>query len=175
MRNERVMIKLVTTCAGAPAVAALLVACSHTGHQPSAHVASTSSLQPAPPAATFSTAVPAGVDSACENATPSAQQLTGDWTDSGAIVTTLDVDGTLKSSDSNRSGTWTYSPWVSTPGKTSMPAGEETQCVLWLHWQSPSPPMDLVYVPLKATGTSLELSFVGRGNTLTWVRPRPAM
>jgi hypothetical protein len=173
MRNERVMIKLVTACA-APAVAALLVACSQTGHQPStpsAQAASTSSLQPAPPAATFATAVPAGVDSACENATPSAQQLTGDWTDSGAIVTTLGVDGALKSSGGNRSGTWTYAPWVSTPGKSSMPAGEENQCVLWLHWQSLSPPMDLVYVPLKATNDSLELSYVGRGNTLHWVRP----
>jgi hypothetical protein len=55
-----------------------------------------------------------------------------------------------------------------------MPPGEGNQCVLWLHWQSPSPPMDLVYIPLKATSLSLELSFVGRGNTLTWVRPRPA-
>ena len=164
------MIKLVTACA-APAVAALLVGCSHTGHQPSTQVASTSSLQSAPPPATFATAVPAGVDTACEHATPSAQQLTGDWTDSGAIVTTLDVEGTLKSSDGNRSGTWTYAPWVSTPGKRSMPAGEENQCVLWLHFQSPPPPMDLVYVPLNATNDSLELSYVGRGNTLHWVRP----
>jgi hypothetical protein len=52
-----------------------------------------------------------------------------------------------------------------------MPAGEENQCVLWLHWQSTSPPMDLVYVPLKATNDSLELSYVGRGNTLHWARP----
>lgn len=168
------MIKLSATCAAPALLVVLLVACSQTDHQPatpSAQAASTSSLQPAPPAATLSTAVPAGVDSACEHATPSAPQLTGDWTDSGAIVTTLDVDGTLKSSDGNRSGAWTYAPWVSTPGKSSMPAGEENQCVLWLHWQSPSPPMDLVYVPLKATNDSLELSYVGRGNTLHWVRP----
>jgi hypothetical protein len=64
---------------------------------------------------------------------------------------------------------------VSTPGKSSLPAGEERECVLWLHYQSPPPSTDLVYVPLKATATTLELSFVGRGNTLTWVRPKPAM
>ena len=34
--------------------------------------------------------------------------------------------------------------------------------------------MDLVYVPLKVNSTSLQLSYVGRGNTLTWVRPKPA-
>jgi hypothetical protein len=118
---------------------------------------------------TLSTAVPAGVDSVCEHATPTAQQFTGDWTDSGEIVTTLSVDGALKSSDNNRSGTWAYAPWASTPAKSSMPPGEENQCVLWLHYQSP--PMDLVYEPLKATGTSLDLSFIGRGNTLHWVRP----
>lgn len=176
MRKEGAMVKLVIACA-APVMTVALSGCSASGHRPttgaSARVAST--LSPVPPAETLSTAVPAGVDSACEHATFSAQQFTGDWTESGGTtVTTLSADGTLTSSGGSQSGTWSYVPWASTPGKSSMPAGEENQCVLWLHWQSPSPPTDLVYFPLKATGTSLELSFVGRGNTLTWVRPRPA-
>ena len=164
------MIKFVA-CA-APVIATALVGCS-----PSTHPATTATSAPVvstvtavPPAAT---AVPAGIDHACEHAQFSAQQFTGDWTESGeTTVTTLSGDGSLKSN--GQSGMWSYAPWASTPGKSSMPAGQESECVLWLHYQSPSPPMDLVYVPLKATATSLELSFVGRGNTLTWVRPHPA-
>lgn len=162
------MIKFVA-CA-APVIAIALVGCSAGNHSAptatSAPVASTVRAVPAAPA------VPAGVDHACEHAQFSAQQFTGDWTESGeTTVTTLSGDGSLKAG--GQSGTWSYAPWVSTPGKDSMPAGQESQCVLWLHYQSPPPPMDLVYVPLKATDTSLELSFVGRGNTLTWVRPHP--
>ena len=168
-------VNLVVACATA-LMAVALIGCSPDGHRPSTTaslVASTLSPEPVPPAETFSTAVPAGVDTACERAQFSARQLTGDWTELGdTTVTTLGVDGTLKSSGGNQSGTWSYAPWASTPGKSSMPAGEENQCVLWLHWQSPSPPTDLVYVPLNVTDTSLELSFVGRGNTLTWVRQR---
>jgi len=52
-----------------------------------------------------------------------------------------------------------------------MPAGEDNQCVLWLHWVNPASALDQVYVPLKVTSSSVELSYVGRGNTLTWVRP----
>lgn len=160
----------------APVMAVALIGCSTSGHPPptasSTLVAST--LSPVPPAETFSTAVPAGVDVVCEHATFSAPLLTGDWTESGGTtVTTLSVDGTLTSSSGNQSGTWSYAPWASTPAKNSMPPGEENQCVLWLHWQSPAPPTDLVYIPLNATGTSLELSSVGRGNALTWERPRP--
>jgi hypothetical protein len=169
------MGKLVMACA-TPVMAVALIGCSSDRHPPSpaslAPVAST--LSPAPPAATFSTVVPAGVDSACEHATFSPQQLTGDWTESGdKTVTTLSTDGNLKSGGGNRSGTWSYTPWVLTPGKASMPPGEENDCVLWLHWELPSPVMDLVYVPLKVSSASVELSFVGRGNTVTWVRPQP--
>ena len=169
------MVKMFIACA-APVMAVALIGCSTRGHPPptapSALVAST--LSPVPPAETFSTAISAGVDVACDHAPFSAPQLTGDWTESGdTTVTTLSVDGTLKSSSGNQSGTWSYAPWASTPAKNSMPVGEEDQCVLWLHWQSPAPPTDFVYIPLKTTGPALELSFVGRGNTLTWVRPRP--
>lgn len=163
------MIKFVA-CA-APVIATALVGCSPSTHPAttatSAPVASTVTAVPPAP-----TAVPAGIDHACEHAQFGAQQFTGDWTESGeTTVTTLSGDGSLKSG--GQSGMWSYAPWASTPGKSSMPAGQESECVLWLHYQSPSPTMDLVYVPLKATGTSLELSFVGRGNTLIWVRPQP--
>lgn len=52
-----------------------------------------------------------------------------------------------------------------------MPASAGDQCVLWLRWSDEAEGTSLVYVPLKVTETSLELSYVGRGNTLTWVRP----
>jgi len=52
---------------------------------------------------------------ACEHATSRAQQLTGSWTDSGQIITTLNGDGTLNSSEGNKTGTWTYAPWATTP------------------------------------------------------------
>jgi hypothetical protein len=170
------MVKIVVAFA-APVVAVALIGCSTSNHPApnatSAHLATTVSA--APPAETLSTAVPAGVDKACEHAPFNAQQFTGDWTEAGdSTVTTLGADGALKSSAGGQSGTWSYAPWASTPGKSGMPPGEENECVLWLHFQSPTPPTDLVYMPLKATGTSLELSFVGRGNTLTWVRPQSA-
>ena len=170
------MVKLVVMCA-ALVIGMALIGCSQGSHPQatSSPVRSTPSLRPVPPAETLATAVPAGVDSACEHATFGTQQFIGDWTESGdAAVTTLRVDGTLTSTAGDQSGTWSYAPWAQTPGKSSMPPGEENQCVLWLHWASPSPPTDLVYVPLKATGVSLELSYVGRGNTLTWVRPQPS-
>jgi hypothetical protein len=119
------------------------------------------------------TAAPASGDNACAQAPFSAQQFTGDWTGpDDPTVTTLGADGTLTSrGGSDESGTWSYEPWGRTPGKSQMPAGEDNECVLWLHWALPGPPTDLVYVPLKVSGASLELSYVGRGNTLTWVRP----
>ena len=52
-----------------------------------------------------------------------------------------------------------------------MPAGEANQCVLWLHWVNPASAQDHVYVPLKVTATSLQLGYVGRGNTVTWIHP----
>ncbi len=125
-----------------------------------------------PPSVASST-VPVSTN-ACAHAQFKSEQFTGDWTEAGdTTVTTLDADGTLKSHGGNntQSGTWSYEPWKLTPAKNQIPAGEADHCVLWLHWQLPAPELDLVYVPLKVSATSLQLSYVGRGNTLTWVRP----
>ena len=110
----------------------------------------------------------------CAQAQFSPQQFTGDWTEPGdTTVTTLGSDGTLKARGNaeNRSGTWSYTPWDLTPGKAHMPTGEAERCVVWLHWTEPGPVSDLVYVPLEVSDASLQLSYVGRGNTVTWVRP----
>lgn len=159
--------KLAMACV-APVMTIALIGCSQSSPSTSQHASASRSAAP-------SAASAASVDSACEHASPSAQQLTGDWTEAGeSAVTTLGVDGALKSSADNDTGTWSYAPWASTPGKTSMPAGEDHRCVLWLHYQRPPPGLDLVYVPLQATSDSLKLRYVGRGNTLHWVRPHPS-
>jgi hypothetical protein len=109
----------------------------------------------------------------CKGAEFTPQQFTGDWAEPGEpAITTLGADGTskLRYGAKVQSGTWSYAPWESTPGKDRMPPGQATRCVLWLRWNDPGPTSDLVYVPLHVTDTSLELSYVGRGNTLTWVR-----
>ena len=119
----------------------------------------------------------AGAHSTCTQAQFSPQQFTGDWTEPGdTTITTLGADGTLKSlgGTENQSGTWNYAPWGSTPAKHAMPAGEADHCVLWLHWTDPQPATDMIYVPLNVTTTSLQLSYVGRGNTLSWTRPNAA-
>jgi hypothetical protein len=153
--------------------AATVIGCSPGSHPPSAVSSPSVTIAPA-----SSTTAPVSDKNACEHAQFSPQQFTGDWTESddATTITTLDADGTLKSSGGNRTetGTWSYAPWELTPAKSQMPPGEENHCVLWLHWALPEPPMDLVYVPLKVSSTSLQLSYVGRGNTLTWVRPNAA-
>lgn len=148
-----------------------MIGCSLSSASP---LAPTPSPEPVAPAETPSTAVAAGVDTACEHAEFSAQQFTGAWTEPGeTTVTTLGGDYTLTSSRGG-AGAWSFMPWASTPGKSSMPAGEDHHCVLWLHWQTLRPPMDLVFTPLAATSDLVELSYVGRGNTVTWIRPHPS-
>jgi hypothetical protein len=165
--------KAIVACT-APLLALALVGCGP--GQPRTSTATpewvATSISSVPSAEKLSTAVAAGVDSACEQTPISAKQLAGAWVEpGGTTVTTLGDDFALTSSAAHWSGSWSYLRWASSPGISSMPPGEEAQCVLWLHWQTPAPAMDLVYVPLKASDTSVELSFVGRGNTITWVRP----
>ena len=126
-----------------------------------------------PKADTPSSPADAPQNTACTDAPFTSQQFAGDWTESDSpAVTTLGADGTLKSAHDGtvESGTWSYTPWESTPARDDMPQEAAGTCVLWLRWTG-EPPSDLVYVPLKVTADSLELSYVGRGNTLVWIRP----
>ncbi len=128
-----------------------------------------SSLIAAPP----TTAVVAG-DTACAETKFTSDQFVGDWKEQdGTQVMTLGPDGTLTSQGGGtpQSGTWSYAPWKDSPAKNEMPDSAATLCVLWLAITNAAPALNLVYVPLKLTDTSLELSYVGRGNTVTWVRP----
>ena len=102
-----------------------------------------------------------------------AQQFVGEWIEQGdTLVTTLAGDGTLNSHDgaTTESGVWSYTPWEFTPAKDRIPDGAGNQCVLWLRITNPAPPMDLVYVPLNVTDTTMQMSYVGRGNTIVWLR-----
>jgi hypothetical protein len=149
------------------ALSIAVVGCGSGGH-PTA--ASASAVSPSP-RSSFSSATAL---SACCASQFTSEQFTGDWTepDGGGIITTLNPDGTLTQRGGNmpsRSGKWSYEAWQQTPGKGSMPAGEENQCVLWL-WKGSD---DLLYYPLAVSDTSVQVSYIGRGNTLTWVRPGP--
>jgi hypothetical protein len=125
----------------------------------------TSSLPTAP--ATASNNIP------CVAAQSTPQQFVGDWTEQGdTLVTTLAGDGTLRSHDGGRteSGTWSYTLWEDTPARGVMPDSAANLCVLWLRIRNPAPALDLVYVPLKMTNTTLQMGYVGHGNTIVWVR-----
>jgi hypothetical protein len=125
----------------------------------------TSSLPTAP--ATASNNIP------CVGAQSTPQQFVGEWTEQGdTLVTTLAGDGTLSSHDggTTASGTWSYTLWEYTPARGQMPDSAANRCVLWLRIKTPAPALDLVYVPLKITDTTMQMAYVGRGNTIVWVR-----
>ena len=112
-------------------------------------------------------------DDRCAGGQFTRQQFIGDWKDEdGTQVTILGAEGTLTSHEGGtpQSGTWSYAPWQDSPAKDAMPPSAAGQCVLALSFTDPAPTMNLVYAPLKVTGTTLTLSYIGRGNTLTWVR-----
>lgn len=122
----------------------------------------------APTTTPTTTATTTRADVACAGFT--AQQFVGDWTSpNDPATTTLTLDGALRSRGvGDESGTWSVRPIGQTPGSGQLP--DDSLCVLWLHWSSPAPAFDAFYVPLKVTDTQLQLSYVGRGNTLTWIR-----
>ncbi len=124
--------------------------------------------QPTTTTATTIAASTTRADAACAGFT--AQQFVGDWTSpDDPATTTLTLDGALRSRGvGDESGTWSVRPIGQTPGSGQLP--DNSICVLWLHWNSPAPAFDAYYVPLKVTDTQLQLSYVGRGNTLTWIR-----
>lgn len=127
----------------------------------------TSTGQPATTATTTATST-TRADAACAGFT--AQQFIGDWTSpDDPTTTTLAPDGALRSRGAgDESGTWGVRPIGQTPGSGQLT--DDSLCVLWLHWSSPAPAFDAFYVPLKVTDTQLQLSYVGRGNTVTWIR-----
>lgn len=133
-----------------------------------------SAAHPPPAVSRSSSASGPGTGGGCAQGLFSREQFLGDWTEPGEhVLRTLATDGTLKQriGDSDEeSGTWSFQSWALTPVKRFMPDGEANQCVLWLHLAAPGP-LDLAYVPLKASSTTLQLTYIGRGNTITWLRP----
>lgn len=98
----------------------------------------------------------------------SRDQFIGTWNEDGSTgVITLNADGSMIHSAGN--GTWDYTRWGATPSPAR--PGDENACVLW---PKPSPPLNLVYGALSVTDQKLKLTYVGRGNTLTWTRSSKA-
>ena len=174
VKNFRVMALIAGT------VTASTVACTSATSSPPQTISSVTTASPSgvsstsAPVTTSAAPTSASEDKPCAGGQFAHQQFVGDWTEQGGTTTkTLSDDGTLSSRNGAtvESGTWSYTPWQNSPAKDQMPASAANQCVLWLHLTEPAPASDLVYVPLKLTDTALELSYVGRGNTLTWARP----
>ncbi|MCV7191380.1 hypothetical protein [Mycolicibacterium brumae] len=81
--------------------------------------------------------------------------------------------GSLKSDTdgAQKFGTWRFTRWDTTPAESRRPSSAPgSTCVLWLYWAAKSGDQDMVYVPLKVAANSLQLSYIGRGNTLVWNR-----
>ncbi|MBU9765285.1 hypothetical protein FR943_15710 [Mycobacterium sp. TNTM28] len=141
---------------------------STTEGQPAARdkVAATTNSIATPVATTVAPEV--SPDEQCAGSKFDVAGFIGAWQD-GPTVTTVSEHGSLKS-DTNgdkQFGTWKFTQAGQTPAAAQVPVADT--CVLWFHWMS-EPPQDLFYVPLKVGATSLELSYVGRGNTITWER-----
>lgn len=112
-------------------------------------------------------------DEQCPGSEFNVEQFIGSWQEvGGPTVTTLSQHGSLDSNSSGQKefGTWQFTPWDTTPAKSSRPSSAPNSCVLWLHWIADSGNLDLVYLPLEVTDTSIQLSYVGRGNTIDWQR-----
>ncbi|MFV8051685.1 hypothetical protein [Mycobacterium sp. 48b] len=107
-------------------------------------------------------------DEECAGSKFSVAQFIGAWQD-GPAVTTLSEHGSLDSNvnGDKQFGTWQFKPAGQTPAASSVPVA--ATCVLWFHWMD-EPQQDAFYVPLKVSDTSLQLSYVGRGNTIVWER-----
>lgn len=128
--------------------------------------------RPTPAVTPVATTVPPAVspDEECAGSEFTVAGFIGAWQD-GPTVTTLSEHGSLSSNTNGdkQFGTWKFAPAGQTPAASQVPV--PGTCVLWFHWMD-EPQQDLFYVPLKVDATSLQLSYVGRGNTLTWQRAR---
>ncbi len=90
-------------------------------------------------------------------------QFVGTWTEDGSTgLITLNADGTM--TNSAGSGTWEFTRWATTPSPAH--AGDENACVLWLKLE----PLNLVYGALAVTERKATLTYIGRGNTISWTR-----
>lgn len=95
-------------------------------------------------------------------------QFVGTWTEDGSTgLITLNADGTM--TNSAGSGTWEFTRWAATPSPAHK--GDENACVLWL---KPKPVLNLVYGVQAATDKKVTLTYVGRGNTISWTRSNQA-
>ena len=127
----------------------------------------------ATPIATTTVRPDVSPDEECPGSEFQVAQFIGSWQEADdPTVTTLSPHGSLESvaGDKTEFGTWQFKPWDTTPAKSSRPDSAPNSCVLWLHWIADSGNLDLVYVPLTVTDTSIQLSYIGRGNTIVWQR-----
>ncbi|SHX91240.1 Uncharacterised protein [Mycobacteroides abscessus subsp. bolletii] len=88
-------------------------------------------------------------------------QFVGSWANESSTIT---LDGSGGLTTPSGTGQWDFTSWEKTPQEA--PPGQQNQCVLWLK----EPPLDLVYFPLDITRNTLSLSYVGKGNTVTWTK-----
>lgn len=105
----------------------------------------------------------------CPGSQFSISQFMGAWREvDGSTVTTLAQHGSLSATGDggNQYGTWQFKQAGDTPAAADIPV--PSTCVLWFSWIDPT--MDLFYVPLQVSADHLELSYVGRGNTIEWER-----
>jgi hypothetical protein len=112
-------------------------------------------------------------DEECPGSEFKVEQFIGSWQETDdPTITTLSSHGSLESDSSGKKefGTWQFTPWEATPAQSSRPASAPNSCVLWLHWIADSDNLDLVYLPLKVTDDNIQLSYIGRGNTIVWQR-----
>ena len=170
----KVGVKFVSCCA-IPALAVGLAACGKTTESapaasPSATPTSSASApQDTAPAATTADRPEVSPDAECAGSQFHIEQFVGSWQEPGeSTVTTLAQHGSLSATGTGeiKNGTWKFTQVADTPAAAQVPV--PTTCVLWFAWVDPT--MDLFYVPLKVTTNHLELSYVGRGNTIEWDR-----
>lgn len=122
---------------------------------------------------TASQAPSSAPDQQCAGSEFTVDQFLGEWEEQDSPTTiSLGPHGALKSDTDGVSdvGTWEFTRWQDTPAKDQQPDSAAATCVLWLHWANEPANQDLVYVPLKVSRQRIELSYVGRGNTLVWLR-----
>jgi hypothetical protein len=110
----------------------------------------------------------------CAAAPIKQAQLVGKWLlGDGPQVSSFNADGTYSrelTSGTVEKGTWSYDTWDLSPAADRMPASAKDTCVIWFNPNSHADPYAAVYVPLSITDKALEVSLVGRGNTLEWRR-----